>query len=184
MKARAKDGANIESQIRDTRLFLLRHAETKAKLRAIADMGVRRSYTAEELSKPFRVARLMWTGRTNDPELKRVFAEKTADAMIGAASAMYGMQSAPAPRAPIRQVEAPALSGHAPPALGAPSRGWDDDAELVDYEQPQQRAAAPARSAPVNVPAARPTPRPAQPMDEIEQPYADEVDRGADPDNY
>lgn len=148
MKARAKDGANIESQIRDTRLFILRHAETKAKLRAIADMGVKRSYTAAELSKPFCVARLMWTGRTNDPELKRVFAEKTADAMIGAASAMYGTQSAPMQRAPaaLQAAAPPALAGHPPPALGSASRSWDDEHDLIDMEQPY--AAPPARPTP------------------------------------
>lgn len=152
MKARAKDGANIESQIRDTRLFILRHAETKAKLRAIADMGVKRSYTAAELDKPFCVARLMWTGRTNDPDLKRIFAEKTADAMIGAASAMYGTQSAPVQRAPqalqVHAPQVPAMGGHPPPALGAASRGWDDDHDLVDMEQPYA------------APAPRPTPKP------------------------
>lgn len=167
MKARAKDGANIDSQIRDTRLFLLRHAETKAKLRAIADMGVKRSYTAAELSKPFCVARLMWTGRTNDPELKRVFAEKTADAMIGAASTMYGTQSAPVPRAPAALQAAsqpPAFAGHPPPALGTSSRAWDDEPEFIDMEQPYE------------TPAPRPTPKPAPqpPADPGANEYANE----------
>jgi hypothetical protein len=147
MKQRAKDGSNIDSQIRDTRLFLIRHAETKAKLRAIADMGVKRSYTAKELEKPFQVARLMWTGRTDDPELKRIFAEKTADAMIGAASAMYGMQGSapvrPAPAALAPQHHATAL--HGPPPLGALGPGaFDDD----DFVEGYGETAPPARQSP------------------------------------
>lgn len=146
MKARSKEGANLESQIRDTRLFLLRHAETKAKLRAIADMGVKRSYTADELKKPFQVARLMWTGRTEDPELRRIFAEKTADAMIGASSALYGGQPAPAVRpapAALPTTQAIAALGHAPPPMGA------TDPDYEEIEQPY-----------ADVPEARPSPRP------------------------
>jgi len=135
MQARAKNGSNFEAQLRDTRLFILRHAETKAKLRAIADMGIRRSYTPEELQKPFAVARLMWTGRSEDPELRRIFAMKQADAMIGGIAGLYGQQNAP-PYAPPQAPAAlappraqpcldpgcavgsrPAL--HAPPPVGA-----------------------------------------------------------------
>lgn len=141
MKERAKDGSNFTSQLRDTRLFLIRHAETKAKLRAIADMGVKRSYTTAELAKPFKVARLMWTGRTDDPELKQLFAAKTADAMIGASSMMYGVQTAPAVRpapTPMTQIAvspSPQMP-HGPPPLNQLGPGaFDDDAEIVEHQQ-------------------------------------------------
>jgi hypothetical protein len=139
MKARAKDGANIESQIRDTRLFLLRHAETKAKLRAIADMGVKRSYTAQELSKPFAIARVMFTGKTQDPELRRMFASKIADSMLGGHRALYG--GVPATQAPALSapVAAPQLAGHEPPRHFAPA---DDDAVDV-YGEPATRTPLP-----------------------------------------
>jgi hypothetical protein len=135
-------------QILELRKFLIRHAERKAKNRAIADMGVKRSYAPAELQKPFAVARLMWTGESRDPELRRVFAEKTADAMIGGMSALYGRQPAALPeRAP-----APQLSAHRPPPVGS----VEDDAEDYDgytyetegEEQPQsspQAAAQPAQ---------------------------------------
>lgn len=146
MKARAKEGANLESQIRDTRLFLIRHAETKAKLRAIADMGVKRSYTAAELAKPFKVARLMWTGRSEDPELRRLFAEKTADAMIGATSMLYGGQPAPQVRPAPQMMTAPVPMLHAPPASGS---GVVDDP--YGHDEPDY----------IDVPQAKPTPKPA-----------------------
>lgn len=134
MRARAKDGAAIDSQIRDTRLFLLRHAETKAKLRAIADMGIKRSYTAQELSKPFVVARLMWTGQSDDPELRRMYAEKMADAQMAGVMGLYGNAAALPRRAPAPQrpqlTHAGQFSGHAPPPVGALTAGGelgDDD---------------------------------------------------------
>lgn len=122
--AKNKDGA---LQLQELRKFVLRHAESKAKNRAIAGMGVKRSYNPAELSKPFAVCRLMWTGETQDPELRRLFAEKTADMMLSGMSSMYGKpapQPAPAPHAlpsaPQRfdTTNAPQFRGHAPPAVG------------------------------------------------------------------
>jgi hypothetical protein len=81
---------DASKQIREMRLHILGHAETKAKLRAIRSLGIKSSYASEELAKPFAVARLMWTGRSADPELRRAFALKQADAMIGATSMLYG----------------------------------------------------------------------------------------------
>lgn len=90
-----RDGGS--SQILELRKFLLRIAERKAKSRAIADLGVKRSYTKDELAKPFAVANLMFTGQTDDPELKRAFAHKIADSFLGASAMLYGMP-APQPR--------------------------------------------------------------------------------------
>jgi len=114
------DGA---PQILELRKFILRHAETKAKSRAVVDMGgILRSYTLEELRKPFAVARLSFTGETDDPVLRRVFAEKTADAFLNGTAALYGKPSA------TRAL------GHAPPPVGdsresADAGGYDLDAE-------------------------------------------------------
>src|SRR5690606_27908444 len=85
---RKNDGG--EAQIRELRKFLLRHAESKAKNRAIACMGVKRSYAPAELQKPFAVARLMWTGQTDDPELRREFARMHAERMLDGTAALYG----------------------------------------------------------------------------------------------
>lgn len=90
-------------QILELRKFLLRHAERKAKSRAIADLGIKRSYTRAELKKPFAVARLMFTGQTDDPVQKQVFALKTADRMLASMSALCG----PPPARPAQLKPAP-----------------------------------------------------------------------------
>jgi len=124
MKSRASSQKGFESQLRDTRLFLLRHAETKAKLRAIADMGVKRSYTAAELRKPFAVARLMWTGETDDPELKKEAFRMQHEKMVGASSALYGDDDATTP------AKLPKFEGHEAPPVGEVA---DDDGDPGDY---------------------------------------------------
>jgi len=105
------------SQILELRKFLLRHAERKAKSRAIADLGVKRSYTKAELAKPFAVANLMFTGQTDDPELKRAFAHKIADSFLGASAALYGTPS-PQPRREL-------VARSAPPPLLAEGEGFE-----------------------------------------------------------
>lgn len=145
------DGA---AQILELRKFLLRHAESKAKNRAIASMGVKRSYNPEELNKPFAVCRLMWTGETQDPELKRLFADKTAETMLGGMAALYGRpapQPAPAPHqlpsAPQRfdLSNAPQFSGHAPPPLTAASpRATElENFDEYDYGDDEEPASEP-----------------------------------------
>ena len=117
------------SQILELRKFLLRHAERKAKSRAIADLGLKRSYTADELKKPFAVANLMFTGETDDPDLKRAFAHKIADSFLGASAALYG-----APVAPRREL----VARSAPPPLLA---GGEEFEPIGDDEQGEQGAA-------------------------------------------
>lgn len=103
------------AQIREMRLHIVSHAETKAQLRAIRSTGIRSSYKKHELTKPFLVARLMWTGETDDPKLREYFAKLTADFMIGTSRALYG---SPTP---------PALPRNAPPpALGSTSVDEND----------------------------------------------------------
>ncbi len=87
------------AQINEMRLHILSHAETKARLRAIRSMGVKSGYTKEELQKPFVVARLMFSGHSNDPELRRAFAMKTADSMLGGSRHLYGLEPPATPAA-------------------------------------------------------------------------------------
>jgi hypothetical protein len=105
MRDRASTEDGFRAQLRDTRLFILRHAETKAKSRAIADMGVRRSYTVAELEKPFAVARLAFTGRTENPRLEEIFAGKIADSALGAADGLYGRPVGLRPQPPAPDSE-------------------------------------------------------------------------------
>jgi hypothetical protein len=125
------------SQILELRKFILRHAETKAQNRAICKgLGVKRAYTKAELKKPFAIARLSFTGYSEDPELRRKFAEMGAAAALGGSRALYGGE----PTMPAL----PAAAGIAPPPLdttGAPLDAEDmaelageDDGEVQDAE--------------------------------------------------
>jgi hypothetical protein len=126
-QAGKQDGDGGASQILELRKFLLRHAERKAKNRAIADMGIKRDWTAAELTKPFAVARLMATGRSNDPALRKEMALMNFDKMTSGRAALYGAPThatprlappqPPMPAAPGQAL--PAYRGHEPPPLGA-----------------------------------------------------------------
>jgi hypothetical protein len=108
--------------IEQTRKFILRHAESKAKNRAVADMGVKRSYAPEELAKPFAVARLMWTGETSDPELRKEAFRMRAEAMGGATRALYPPQTRPV---------LPAFQGHGAPPAGSVT---DDPGDIGTHD--------------------------------------------------
>lgn len=106
-----------EAELSMARSHILSHAESKAKNRAIRSTGLRQSYSREELAKPFIAARLMFTGRTDDPELKCEFASQMAKSFTDSSATLYG----PAPSAlPAEHKASP------PPPVG--SINDDDDA--------------------------------------------------------
>lgn len=117
-----KEGRDkARNQIREMRLHILGHAETKARLRAIRALGIRSGYLLPELQKPFVVAKLIWTGRSADPELNRDFAKMTATAMLGGTRALYG-EPQPAPALPGPRAD----HGTPPPPLGSVPLDGDD----------------------------------------------------------
>ncbi|MEM6789712.1 MAG: hypothetical protein AAF715_19495 [Myxococcota bacterium] len=122
LAARKRDGGSIENQLRELRLHILAHAESKAKNRAIRSIGLRASYKRDDLKKPFVVAKLMWTGETSDPDLKREFARLTAQRMLGGPRAMFSAAPTPAPA--MTPSTAPALK--APPPVGTVAAEADD----------------------------------------------------------
>ncbi len=121
IRSKARDGKDAEKQLREMRQHIQSHAYSKAKLRAIRSLGVRTGYTDAELAKPFAVARLMFTGPTSDPALRREFARMQATAMVGGMSQLYGT---PAPAALPAPAVANALPRSAPPL---DRTGTDDD---------------------------------------------------------
>ncbi len=162
--AKAKEGdRDPKLQIRELRKFLLRHAESKAKNRAVASgLGLKRSYNSDELKKPFAVCRLMFTGQSDDPAERKMFAEKTADAMIGGMASMYGRpppQPAPAPHAPqpapqrFENTNFQQFQGHTPPPVGPALKEIDnfDDYDFGGDDPPESEKpkAAAANSAPL-----------------------------------
>lgn len=107
--AYTKDGG--DSQLLELRKFLARHAESKAMNRAIAGRGVRRSYKREDLKKPFAVARLIFTGKSDDPEARKEFRQMIGQRFLGASQQLF---------APVQQVQPMMLAqGMAQPMLGA-----------------------------------------------------------------
>lgn len=132
-------------QIREQRIHIEAHAETKARMRAIRSLGIKTSYTEEELRKPFVVARMMFTGRSDDPQLEREFSLMRGQAMLGATSALYGSTPQNGHDGP-RPLPPQALpQRHAPPPLKA-SRPDDSD---PGHPEP---ISAPGESAPPSEP--------------------------------
>ncbi len=91
----------------------------------------------------------MFTGESEDPVLRRVFAEKTADAMLKSRSLLYGeppvQQAPPAPHA----LPAPSFRGHAPPGLALrPTYDAPADPPAATKPAPAPAAAPPANGAP------------------------------------
>lgn len=114
-----------DGQIREMRLHIVGHAESKARLRAIRSLGVRSAYKDDELKKPFVVAKMAWTGQSDDPELRRAFALKQADAMLGGHRALYG----DAPAAALPPVSGmPMLGARRPPDVSTSHQASDRDA--------------------------------------------------------
>lgn len=97
--SRGREPKEPSGQIREMRLHIVAHAESKARLRVVRQF-CKASYEPAELKKPFMVARLMWTGETADPELRREFALMQAKAFLGAASELNPKPYAPPPPPP------------------------------------------------------------------------------------
>ncbi len=127
-KKEKRDNDGGHSQLLEQRKFILRHAESKAKNRAIADMGVKRSYAPKELEKPFAVAKLQFTGQSADPELRRTFAIMNAERALDGQHRLYGARG-PAPTRPTL----PAFHGHSPPPVGSASPDSDDDDDMPPW---------------------------------------------------
>lgn len=145
-----------EGQIREMRLHIQSHAETKAQLRALRSMGMKTAYTVDDLQKPFVVARVIFTGESRDPELKRMFAAKIADSFLDASRSLYGASSAP-------QVQPTAqLRLSAPPALGSVQPDEDDYIDGGDESQsaPAQSAQQNTQATPAQTPQGAQTGRP------------------------
>ncbi|NUP08390.1 MAG: hypothetical protein HOW73_20260 [Polyangiaceae bacterium] len=173
-KAAAKSDKG-DAQLLELRKFIIRHAESKAMNKAIGNKGVHRSYKRADLKKPFAVARLVFTGHSDDPEARRDFRQMIGQAFLGSAATLYGGHQQPAPVLAPAQA-APQFMPHSPPPMGTRiDQGYGD----YSYDE---------------IPAPPPTPRPAgesaasgqqQPGgsddEELEDPYSD---RGPDADNY
>lgn len=118
-----KQSRDADKQIREMRAFILGHAQSKAELRAIRKALGIRSYTKDELRKPFVVASLQFTGYSDDPVIRRENAAAIRNSMLGGAQALFGPptgNTVPSPALPVaHNVPVQLTSGHAPPPVGS-----------------------------------------------------------------
>ena len=84
-------GGKSEFAVRELRANMIRSAITKAKLRALRDaFGVSQGMPETEIDKPFVFARAIFTGRSDDAQVRRMFAQVIAYKQLAASAALYG----------------------------------------------------------------------------------------------
>ena len=140
-------------QVRDTRAKILRHAQTKAQLAAIRKHLKIRSYSSEELSLPFVVARLSYDGLDADPEIERENKRAIRDLALGGARRLFGARAAESLSHALQAPPGP--KGHTPPPVGSVPVE-DDGGDVIDVR-------AEVEPPPVVAPRPAPPPPPAAP---------------------
>lgn len=108
------------------REHILALAESKAKNRVVRSLGMKQTYTAAELAMPFVVPCLVFTGRSDDPELERVAKLEILKAGVAAAQELFGASIDVTPQRPFAR--------HAPPQIAAEPV---DDEEIEPAAEPQ-----------------------------------------------
>lgn len=116
----AAKNKSADSQVREMRMHIQQHAETKAQLRAVRSLGIKTAYTTDELQRPFVAARIMFTGQSKDPVLRAEFARMTAASFLSGQASLYGRQLPPA--------QGPATLGALPPPPVGTNRIDEEDA--------------------------------------------------------
>lgn len=117
------DGGKLE--IAQRRKFILRLCTTGARLRATRQLGIRTSYTAEELTKPFIMVQLVFDGHSEDAESRKYYRERIADSFLGAAQSLYGGAAPQLQKAEPRVIDLPA-EPEEEPDFGPPDYGFPD----------------------------------------------------------
>lgn len=156
--------SKTDNQIAAIRETLVRNAITKSKLRAIREgFGIPHAMGDEDLKKPFVLSRMIFTGRSADPEVRRLFAGVIAQQQLAASAALYGrgvvpMIASPASVAPVGALGPAPVTMHEieepPESEPAPAPG------SVDEAPPTPRSPVASPSPPPRSPAAAPPPPP------------------------
>lgn len=98
--------------------------ESKAMNRVVRTIAhIKSTYTAEELRRPFVIAALVFTGETDDPELKREVAKALVQRSTNASAMLFGPPPG-ASTSPDAPAGTPALV--APPPLGSDPDDGDE----------------------------------------------------------
>jgi len=142
LRSESKEAEKAERNIRQMRAFILEHAESKAKNRAIRQaLAIKSKYTAEDLKRPFVVPALVETGRCDDPELRRLYIEKRLEGKGLATRALFGVGmpalkpgDAEPIEVPAREIPRPTVAKQPPPPVGTE---YVDEETGEVTEQPQ-----------------------------------------------
>jgi hypothetical protein len=152
---KAKDkGRDPRKQIREHCRFITRHAESKALNRAYAAIGLRRSYTKVELERPFCVARVMFTGQSDDPEARAQFREGVMRNYLSSSDDAYGRAGAPAAASHQLAPPPPMPDYSQPPTID--TEGEEEDDEPPDFEPQQSGTAQPTTTTQPGLPGVGP----------------------------
>lgn len=110
------------AELAQVRKFIKSHAQTKARLMVIGTL-VRRSYSKEELQFPFYVFQGIWVGRSENPEIDKMFAEGAMKMEQEARGMLFGQTTEPVPQLP--------------PVSDQP---YQEDADMIAYEEAMRQA--------------------------------------------
>jgi hypothetical protein len=110
-----RDGKQTPRRLEELRVHLAAHCETKAHLRAVRAMLGIRTYTQEEIGRPFVAVTLNWIPDMSNPEIARMVAAK----QLGIVDQVYG--GAAAATAQRRRLK-PAPASGAPAPAPAPAQ--------------------------------------------------------------
>lgn len=91
IRSQARNTQSAERKIVMQRSKIVQLTETNARVRAIVSFGARSSYTKEELDTKYIIcARPIITGYSDDPVIRRMFAQDMIDSSRRAMAAIYG----------------------------------------------------------------------------------------------
>ncbi len=131
-----------ESALQQARQFIDEVCESKAMNRVLRNYAfVKGLYTRDELDKPFVISALVFTGHTEDPELRREVAKAMAERAMGSTAALFG--PAPAANHLIEDLG----RRTPPPAIGV-AVADDDGDDTIEAEATDSSSADPNPSAP------------------------------------
>ncbi len=141
-KAESK-GRDPAAQLGELRKFITRHAESKALNRAYAALGIRRAYTRSELERPFAVARLTFTGESEDPEARAQFRAGIMASFLGSTNDAFGEEDSseqPPPR--LVSPPPPPPEYHQPPTYEVVHEPAHERSDDYDDEEPSEEQVA------------------------------------------
>lgn len=90
LDSRINDVRRSRLEIERRRAFITSHADTAARLRLLRGLGgLRESYLPSDLDRPFFVARIAFTGQSDNPATKARFDATVAEAFVPSVAALY-----------------------------------------------------------------------------------------------